>query len=298
MSQNGKLLKNRNTSRTGTKPVTPNTVSTSSDRFALLETQHDVSVIDDDEMDTADEAPPAPDQQLAAKKISKPRPIAVPGVSDIVAMEQTINQSVGPDSYEFKASPSGYLKINAKDVDTHRAIARKLTEVRVQFTHLCLKEDRPYRVVVKYLAASTPRCQIEAAFTSHSHTVTNLYNTGARQPTSEDCADFTNDSPSRNFWLVDLKQDVNNWEALRLRVGRQRVTIELPRKSNSINQSFRCFEFDHTKNYCLKQPMCGRRGQSHWTNSEQCQAKTVADLRCSNCGETMLLPIKAAKAIS
>ncbi|KRF85671.1 uncharacterized protein Dvir_GJ25796 [Drosophila virilis] len=217
----------KNTSRTGTKSVTPNTALTSNNRFALLELQNDVSVIDDDEMDTADEAPSAPDQQQAAKKISKPRPITVPGVSDIVAIEQTIDQSVGPDSYEFKVSPSGFLRIYAKDADTHRAIVRKLTEEREQFTHFCLKEDRQYRVVVKNLAASTPRSQIEAAITSHGHTVTNFYNPGARQPTSEASADFTNDSPNRNFWFVDLKLDVNNREELRLnRADRQRVTID------------------------------------------------------------------------
>ncbi|KRF82407.1 uncharacterized protein Dvir_GJ26018 [Drosophila virilis] len=251
----GKQLNNRNTSRAGAKPATPSTASAISNRYASLEPQEDASVIDDGEMDTADEAPPVTDQQQSAKKISKPRPITVPGVSDIVAMERTIDQAVGADAYEFKVSPSGYLRIYAKDADTHRAIVRKLTEVRVQFTHFCLKEDRPYRVMVKNLAASTPRSQIEAAFTSHGHIVTNLYNPGARQPTSD--ADSTNDFPSRNFWFVDLKQSLNNREALRLnKVGRQRVTIELPRKNNSIRQCFRCFEFDHTKNYCLKQPKC------------------------------------------
>ncbi|KRF80759.1 uncharacterized protein Dvir_GJ25613 [Drosophila virilis] len=291
----GKQLNNRNTSRAGAKPATPSTASAISNRYASLEPQEDASVIDDGEMDTADEAPPVTDQQQSAKKISKPRPITVPGVSDIVAMERTIDQAVGADAYEFKVSPSGYLRIYAKDADTHRAIVRKLTEVRVQFTHFCLKEDRPYRVVVKNLAASTPRSQIEAAFTSHGHIVTNLYNPGARQPTSD--ADSTNDFPSRNFWFVDLKQSLNNREALRLnKVGRQRVTIELPRKNNSIRQCFRCFEFDHTKNYCLKQPKCGRCGQSHWTNSEQCQAKTVADLRCSNCEGNHAASYKGCKS--
>ncbi|KRF85275.1 uncharacterized protein Dvir_GJ27012 [Drosophila virilis] len=247
----GKPLKNRNTSRTGTKPVTPNTASTSSNRFALFEPQDDVSEIDEDDMDTADKPPPAPDQQQAAKKISKPGPISVPGVSEIVAVEQTIDQSVGPDSYEFKVSPSGYLRIYAKDADTHRAIVRKLTE-------------KP------------------AAFTSHGHTVTNLFDPGARQPTSEASADLTNDSPSRNFWFADLKQDVKNREALRLnRVDRQRVTIELPRTSNSIRQCYRCFEFDHTKNYCLK--------QSHWMNAEQCQAKTRNTNGCYHGGDSFEL---------
>lgn len=55
-------------------------------------------------------------------------------------------------------------------------------------------------------------------------------------------------------------------------------------KNFSRAQCYRCFGFDHTKNYCLKQPACGRCGESHFTVWATCQAKIIKELACPNCG--------------
>lgn len=50
-----------------------------------------------------------------------------------------------------------------------------------------------------------------------------------------------------------------------------------------MRQCYRCFGFDHTKNYCTKEPRCGRCSMPHLTGSSHCSAKTYDDLVCVNC---------------
>lgn len=56
------------------------------------------------------------------------------------------------------------------------------------------------------------------------------------------------------------------------------VTVELRRKSKSINQCTRCFRLGHTKNYCKLDPRCGKCAGSHFTNL--CTSNIQ---RCVNC---------------
>lgn len=73
-------------------------------RYAPLAHQEGASVTKDDVMEPADEAPLVLAESHAAQKVPKPgpEPIKVPGVNNILAMEQTLGQAVGPDNYESK----------------------------------------------------------------------------------------------------------------------------------------------------------------------------------------------------
>lgn len=258
-----------------------------SNRFAFLaqDPNEDDMDCEGNNIDPA-EVEDSNDQIAPAKPIQRPRPITLSNVNNVAAMEATLLTKIPSDGFEFRTAISGDLRIYASNSDNHRAITRLLSEHNIAYTHFCLKEDRSFRIVIRNLASSTTQTQIHAELAKLGHTVVNIYNPpvrGFRKPNED-----SQEAPIRkqNIWFVNLKQAPNNKDALEItKLGRQRVSVDKKHDGNRLRQCFRCFEFDHTKNYCLKQPTCGRCGENHWTGSDSCTAKTLADLCCANCGD-------------
>ncbi|KAL7735248.1 hypothetical protein ACLKA6_004503 [Drosophila palustris] len=79
--------------------------SVSSAHFPVMSDGNRFASLSDEDCDVSTHPPvisaAAPDPSQA-KQPPKPRPITIPGVTDIIAMEDSLNSAVSADSYEFK----------------------------------------------------------------------------------------------------------------------------------------------------------------------------------------------------
>jgi hypothetical protein len=130
------------------------------------------------------------------------------------------------------------------------------------------KEERAYRVVIKYLHHSVDTKEVVEELSSQGHKVRNIINTKQRQ-TKEPL----------NFFFVELEPVDNNKDIYKIRkVLNSCVQIEPPRKDKNIIQCMRCQQFGHTKTYCNRPFLCVKCGGPHSTASCSKRPDTPAKL--------------------
>lgn len=141
------------------------------------------------------------------------------------------------------------------------------------YTHR-LKQERPFRVVIKNLHHSTSESEIIEALAPLGHVVQNVSN----------IRDFKSKEPLPMFY-VDLEPKENNKEIYEInKIEYQIVKIEPPHKKREIPQCKKCQRFGHTQNSCGRAFRCVKCTGNHLTVA--C-TKTTKDLpaTCVNCGE-------------
>lgn len=299
----------RKTKRQATMPLneeasTSTAAALNNNRFALLSAEaenmeQDVSDADSDIEDSA-----ARDGGGQSAKYSKPPAICVPSVSDPVTLERALNLSIGSSNYYIRTSRFGVSRIYTANSDAFRTAVKELNKLNCQFWHHQLKEEKPYRVVLKGIHANVPSSQIEQAFSDHGYEVLNIYcprkSDWKNIQVNEDDNEATKNFKTRqNLFYINLKQGPNVKESLKItRLGRYRVTVERATRRKELLQCQRCQIFGHSKNYCAQDPICGKCSGPHMTGSALC----ISDVcLCINCGGDHVstdksCPVRAEKA--
>jgi hypothetical protein len=120
--------------------------------------------------------------------------------------------------------------------------------------HIChhtyqLKEERAYRIVIRYLHHSTNLDDIKQELAELGHTIRNIINV-RHKLTKEPL----------NLFFVDLEPAQNNKKIYEVTdIQNRTVKIEPPHSSKTnITQCMRCQQYGHTKSYYKKPIVCVR----------------------------------------
>ena len=140
------------------------------------------------------------------------------------------------------------------------------------------KEERVYRVAIKYVHHSIDTEDIRQELFELEHSVRNIVN--AHHRTSME---------SLNMFFVDLEPAENNKEIYNIKALLNKIIqIEPPLvNKNIIIQCMRSQQYGHTKSYCNKPFMCVKCGGSH--NCKECK-KVKKQQQNAHYAEAIILP--------
>lgn len=207
-----------------------------------------------------------------AKKTSKPPPIVIQDVVNLQELLICIEEACDLDNIEVKSSMGGITRIYAKDSESYRATVRQLNAYKIEFHSYQLKEDKPYKVVILGLSPCTSKTQIEDQLKKLGHQALNIYNPKSRKTGNP-----------MNMFFISLVPKENNKNVLGSKLFcRQRVNIEVARKSSEITQCHRCQDYGHTSKYCHREYICVVCGEEHKTSD--CTRPKNTPATCALCG--------------
>lgn len=203
--------------------------------------------------------------------IPKPPPIFVHGVINYDQMLNTLADIVEENNLTTKCLSNNVVKINVKTTETYRNLVKFMQEKNIIHHTYQLKEEKPYRVVIKHLHPLTPVSDIKEDLENVGFSTRNIIN--IRQRTTK--------TPLPMFF-VDLEPAENNKNIYNLKYLQNRViAVEPPKKSTEIVQCTRCQQYNHTKSYCNRPYACVKCGGSHDTKT--CQKTRDTPPTCILC---------------
>ena len=162
-----------------TQPITPETKLEAHDRFGLLTNKTDQEPIDENPSST---------------KKHKALPIFVHGVINYGEMIKRIRDIAEDEQYFTKSLANSVIKINCVTPETYRKLVKYLKENNIFYHTYQLKEERAYRIAIKYLHYTTDTEDIKQELSELGHNVRNIINAQHR----------TTKEPL-NFFFVDLE---------------------------------------------------------------------------------------------
>ena len=123
-----------------------------------------------------------------------------------------------------------------------------------------LKQERAYRIVIKYEHHSTDTEDVKQELFELGHNARNIIS--AQHRTTKE---------SLNFFFVDLEPAENTKEIYNIKALQNKITqIQSPGvNKNNIIKCMRCQQYGHSKSYYNKPFMCVKCGGSH--NSKDCK---------------------------
>jgi hypothetical protein len=179
------------------------------------------------------------------------------------------------EQYFTKSMPNNVIKLTPSTPDTYRNIIKHLKENGIFFHTYQLKEERAYRLVIKYLHHSTDVKDIRQALLEMGHVARNIVNAHHRQ-TKE----------SLNLFFVDLEPADNNKDIYNITALQNKITLIEPPRVNKkhVPQCVRCQQYGHTRTYCNKPYVCVKCGKPH--SSSDCVKQKDTPAKCALCGGT------------
>ena len=142
----------------------------------------------------------------AKKSIPKPPPIFVYGVLNLPQMIHKLQNIVEIEQYTTRSMANNTIKINCTIPDTFRKLMKFMNENNIIYHTYQPKEERAYRVVIKYLHHSTDTKEITEELSNQGHKIRNIINAKQRK-TKEPL----------NLFFVDLEPADNNKDIYKIR---------------------------------------------------------------------------------
>jgi hypothetical protein len=183
-----------------------------------------------------------------------------------------ISEVAADEQYSTRSMANNVIKLNCNTPDTYRNIVKHCKDKGIFFHTYQLKEERAYRVVIKYLHHSTDEQDIRQELLEKGHSVRNIVNAHHRQS-----------KEPLNIFFVDLEPAENNKDIYGITALQNKIiTIEPPRTNrNHIPQCIRCQQYGHTKTYCNMPYACVKCGGPH--SSLICTKKPDLPAKCALC---------------
>ena len=136
---------------------------TTHNRFAILEATEDA-------MDITEAV-----NTQHTQKTPSPPPIFIDDVIDIQIMTKTIEKEISKEEYKLKIS-NNRVKILPTNPDTYRKLTKLLKTLNANFHTYQLKQERPFRVVLRNIHHSADLDELMFELLKHGHEVTNISN--------------------------------------------------------------------------------------------------------------------------
>jgi hypothetical protein len=211
---------------------------------------------------------------IQGKKEPAPPPILVPGIKNAQRLMTTIEEKIRREDYKMKIINNDMIKILTTKLEDHKEVVDTLKTNKVEFHTYQPRQQRAYRVVIRYIHYSIEQENLINEIEAYGHKVRNLWNIKhrvTRRPLS--------------LFFVDLEPAGNNKEIYNITyLQNMRIQIEPPhQKKNNIPQCKKCQGYFHTKGYCEHKPRCVKCGNMH--NTENCKLPRTEPAKCVHCGE-------------
>ena len=239
-----------NVSKRQTNP--PASQVTTHNRFAILEA--------DDAMDTT----------VVVNTQHTPS-IFIDDVIGIQSMTKTIQKEISKEEYKLKIGNNS-VKILPTNPDAYRKLTKLLKTLNANFHTYQLKQERPFRVVLRNIHHSGDLDEPKFELLKHGHKVTNISNIRHR---------ITKNPLS--LFFIDIKQKKkNNKEIYNVnRLMNSIVKIEPPVVKKEIVQCRRCQKYSHTQKYCNHNFQCVKCAGTH--PIDQCTKSPETLAKCIHC---------------
>jgi arsenate reductase-like glutaredoxin family protein len=176
----------------------------------------------------------------SSTKTHKPPPLFVHGVINCGEMIKRIRDIAAVEQYCTKCLANNVIKINCVTPETYRKLVKYFKDNNIFYHTYQLKEERAYRIVIKYLHHSADTEDIKQQLFELRRNVQNIIS--AQHRTTKELL---------NLFFVDLESAENNKDIYNIKALQNKVIqIEPPlvNKKNII-QYIRCQQYGHTKSY-------------------------------------------------
>ena len=205
-------------------------------------------------------------------KMHKPPPIFLHGVINYDKMIRSINEVAETEQFYTK-SMANVIKITCLTPETYRTLIKHFKETDVYYHTYQLKEERAYRVVLKYLHHTTEIEDIRQDLLQQGHVARNIVNAHHRMTKGP-----------LNLFFIDLEPAKNNKEVYKITAIQNKIIhIEPPRTNkNHIPQCAHCQQYGHMRRYCNRPYACVKCGGQH--NSADCTKSRDTPAKCALCG--------------
>ena len=198
----------------------------------------------------------------------KPPPIFIYGVTNYNKMVEYLTTAVKEEQYYCKTQSNGTIRVNTSTSDSYRRLIKLLQHDNIVYHTYQLREERAYRVVIRYLHPSIPAEAIKQEIVKHGHTVrnvTNILHRATKEPLPMHFVDLEPKENNKTIYNIDF-------------ICNTIITVEAPRKKNIISQCTRCQNYRHTKTYCTRPFMCVKCGGDH--NTTICRKDSNTPATC------------------
>ena len=257
-----------NVNKSPTKP--PASQVTTYNRFSILETT-------EDSMNTTETV-----NNHHTQRIPPPPPIFIDNVIDIQTMIKSIEKDISKEDYKLKIN-NNHVKIVPTKPDAYRKLTKLLKTLNANFYKYQLKQERPFRVVLRNIHHSVDLDELKFELQTLGHEVTNISNIRHRVTKNP-----------LSLFFVDIKQKENNKEIYNVnRLMNSIVKFEPLLVKKEIVQCKRCQRYGHTQKYCNHNFRCVKCAGSHPT--DQCTKSPETPPSASTVKESILRTTKDAK---
>jgi len=174
-------------------------------------------------------------------------------------MISSFRRLVADDQYIAKCMADNTVKINCHNPATYRALIKYMRDFNIIHHTYQPKDERTYRIVLKYVHYSVHTADMAAEFEAKGHRIRHIIN--GRQWKTKD---------PLNSFFIDLEPAENNTDVFKIhRLLNQAVSIQTPRRTTGIVQCTHCQQYGHSKTYCNKPFVCVKCGGKH--NTADCK---------------------------
>jgi hypothetical protein len=178
------------------------------------------------------------DEQPQPPTIHKPPPIFIHWVINYDEMINSMNEVAEVEQFRTKSMANNVIKLTCITPDTYRSLIKHFKDKDIYYHTYQLKEERAYRVVLKYLQHTTDVEDIRQELFALGHVARNIVNVHhwlTKEPLS--------------LFVVDLELAKNNKDIYNLTAIQNKIIhIEPPRMNRiHIPQCTRCQHYGHTQ---------------------------------------------------
>lgn len=174
------------------------------------------------------------------------------------------------DDFTCKSSTES-IKINTTSPSAYRSIIKYLKDAKAEFFTYQLKENKPYRIVIRNLHPTTSPDYIKEELEKEGYQVRNVTNALHRVSKIK-----------LPLFFVDLEPALHNKNIFELQtICYTKVKIEAPRINKITPQCLNCQDYGHTRTYCNNHPRCVRCGENHRTDT--CTKSRDLPAKCALC---------------
>jgi len=174
------------------------------------------------------------------------------------------------DDFTCKSSTEA-TKINTTSSNAYRSIIKYLKNSNAEFYTYQLKENKPYRIVIRNLHPTTSPDYIKEELEKKGFQARNVTNALHRVSKIK-----------LPLFFVDLEPALHNKNIFELQtICYTKVKIEAPRINKLTPQCLNCQDYGHTRTYCNNHPRCVRCGENHRTDT--CTKSRDLPAKCALC---------------
>ena len=185
-------------------------------------------------------------------------------------MIKSIEKDISKKDYKLKIN-NNHVKILPTNPDACRKLTKLLKTLNAKFHTYQLKQERPFRVVLRNIHHSVDLDELKFELQTLGHEVTNISNIRHRVTKNP-----------LSLFFVDLKQKGNNKEIYNVnRLMNSIVKFEPPLVKKEIIQCKRCQRYGHTQKYCNHNFRCVKCAGNHPT--DQCTKPPETPAKCIHC---------------